>query len=108
MAIDTALIPAAGQGKRIAGLKFTGILPKPLLPVFDRPIAQYALETSKAMGARKIGFIIGKENRLIEQYFGNGADFDVEVEYFTQAEPKGIGHALMQAREFAGKKFSTR
>jgi len=98
MKIRTAVIPCAGQAKRME--PYSLILPKPLLPVGDKPIIQYHLDKCKIMGINHIILIIGTHPtneyyfEILKLYLQSHPIEDLEIEYIIQKEAKGIGHAL--------------
>ncbi len=82
-----ALIPAGGRGLRLA--PYTRVLPKPLLPVGDRPVLAILLERLRAAGVRRVAIALGYRGELIRTYFGDGARAGVELSYLTEEEPLG-------------------
>ncbi|NHI94703.1 MAG: hypothetical protein EAX96_19590 [Candidatus Lokiarchaeota archaeon] len=101
--IKTAVIPCAGNGTRIS--PYSEILPKPLLPVGNKPLMQHTLEMLKSLNIEDVILIIGKKIdneyyfNIMKTYFGDGERFGVNIEYVVQEKPKGIGHALSMTEE---------
>jgi UTP--glucose-1-phosphate uridylyltransferase len=111
-AITDAVVPVAGLGTRL--LPATRSAPKEMLPVVDKPVAQYVVEELAAAGMRRVLFVTGRRKRAIEDHF----DADPELEhalgrdpipgaglsflYTRQARPDGLGDALRHAEGFAG------
>ena len=103
--IKVGLIPAAGRGKRINDLPLTRILPKPMLPILNRPILEYVIENMKRMGVKDIYIVVGFKKELIQEYFGNGEDFGVRIEYVLQPDPQGVAHAIGLTRDYIEEPF---
>jgi dTDP-glucose pyrophosphorylase/CBS domain-containing protein len=88
----TAIIMAGGQGSRLRPL--TEDTPKPMLPVGDRPIMEHLLEGLKASGIRQVTVTTHYKPEAIENYFGDGEDFGVQINYVSEAQPMGTGGSL--------------
>jgi bifunctional UDP-N-acetylglucosamine pyrophosphorylase/glucosamine-1-phosphate N-acetyltransferase len=82
------IVLAAGEGTRM-----NSRLNKVLHPLAGKPIARYALETALEVGAEETVFVVGKDGDQIRQVLGQD-----QVQCVYQAERKGTGHAVMQAR----------
>lgn len=87
-----AVILAGGLGTRLRPLTFS--IPKPLLPVGERPILEIILGRLKEHGFREFVFSVGYRAELIETYFGDGSRFDVKIHYLKEEEPTGTAGAL--------------
>jgi len=100
-----AIIPAAGKGKRLKPL--TNIAPKPLLPVYNKPMIFYPLLSLKEAGIREVVIIIDKKNKnYFKDFFKDGKRFGLKIYYAIQKEQKGIAHAISSAEELArGRKI---
>ena len=82
-----------GHGTRLRPLTHTG--PKQLLPIANKPMSQYCIESIKEAGITDIAIIIGGLGaNKVRDYYGNGENFGVNITYIEQDEPKGIGHAI--------------
>lgn len=95
-----AIIPCAGRGKRLRPLTFTNS--KPLIPIANKPLVQYAIEAIKKVGITEIGIVVGENTRDMEDVLGSGADLGVQITYIPQDNPLGIAHTIMVSREFLG------
>lgn len=96
------LILAGGSGTRLFPL--TLVTNKHLLPVFDRPMIFYPLETLREMGVREAMIVVGGRSvGDILELLHDGSEFGVELTYRYQRGALGIAHALGLARTFAGK-----
>jgi NDP-sugar pyrophosphorylase family protein len=84
-----AVIMAGGEGTRLR--PFTHTIPKPLLPLGRKPIAQIIVERLRECGIRDITMTLGYAAELIQAFFQNGSQFGVNVSYFL--EPSKLGTA---------------
>lgn len=95
------LILAGGSGTRLFPL--TLVTNKHLLPVFDRPMIFYPLETLRQMGVREAMIVVGGRSvGDILELLHDGSEFGMELTYRYQRGALGIAHALGLARRFAG------
>ena len=91
----------AGHGTRLRPLTHTG--PKQLLPIANRPMSEYCIESMKDAGVTEIAIIIGGiGSNKVREYYGNGEKFNVKISYVKQDEPLGISHAINLCRSFVG------
>ena len=114
--IRKAVFPVAGLGSRF--LPATKANPKEMLPVVDKPLIQYAVEEAVAAGVTDMIFITGRTKRAIEDHFDKAYELEHELDmknkhdllklcetvpkhvnciYLRQAEPLGLGHAVLCA-----------
>jgi NDP-mannose synthase len=82
-----AVVLAGGEGTRLA--PYTRILPKPLLPVGERPILEIVIGQLRDAGADEIVLATGYLSGLIEAYFGDGSAFGVSITYAREDSPLG-------------------
>jgi len=109
--ITKAIIPAAGYGTRLFPL--SAVIPKEMIPVRLKPMIQYSVEESIRAGIEEIIIITREDKKIIEDYFShiplekNSDKFvdDLKIirsscrfHYVNQAEPKGLGDAIYQAK----------
>ncbi len=101
------IILHGGHGTRLRPLTHTG--PKQLLPIANKPMSQYGLESIRDAGITEIAIIIGGIGaNKVKEYYGDGNKFGVKISYVEQDEPKGIAHAILLCKEFIGnEKFLT-
>ncbi len=93
------IILHGGHGTRLRPLTHTG--PKQLLPIANKPMSQYCIESIKEAGITDIAIIIGGlGSNKVKEYYGNGENFDVNITYIEQDEPRGIAHAIRLCKEF--------
>jgi UTP--glucose-1-phosphate uridylyltransferase len=116
--ITKAVFPVAGLGSRF--LPATKATAKEMLPVVDKPLIQYAVEEAVAAGITDMVFITGRHKRAIEDHFDKAYELESTLEaagktallrivqevvpkhvnciYIRQAEPLGLGHAVLCAK----------
>ena len=116
--VKKAIIPAAGLGTRF--LPITKAMPKPMLPVLDKPTIQYIAEELKSVGIEDIVIVVSPGSDVIEKHFGPAEDLErrllsdgkkalYEIERQTQAfnvsfvvqkEANGLAGAILCAEPF--------
>jgi len=93
------IILHGGHGTRLRPLTHTG--PKQLLPIANKPMSQYCVESIRDAGITDIAIIIGGlGSNKVREYYGNGKNFGVNLTYIEQDEPRGIAHAIRLCKEF--------
>ena len=118
--IRKAIIPAAGLGTRF--LPATKAQPKEMLPIVDKPAIQFIIEEAVQSGIEEILIITGRNKRAIEDHFDRNIELEhslkaqgkydllglveelsnVTIHYVRQKDAKGLGHAVLCARQFVG------
>ncbi len=120
--IRKAVFPVAGLGTRF--LPATKASPKEMLPIVDKPLIQYAVEEAVAAGVTDMIFVTGRSKRAIEDHFDKAYELenelanrgktemlefvrsmiprDINCIYIRQAEPLGLGHAVLCAAPVIG------
>jgi len=86
------VILAGGGGKRIEPLSFK--LPKPLLPVCNKPIIQYQVEYMMGLGISNFLIVVHHLKEKIMDFFDRQTWRDVQIKFIDQKQPLGIAHAL--------------
>ncbi|MCM3763515.1 D-glycero-beta-D-manno-heptose 1,7-bisphosphate 7-phosphatase [Neobacillus niacini] len=86
------VIMAGGKGTRIASINSE--VPKPMIPILDKPILQYQIESLKRQGYLEIILVIGHLGHVIKDYFGDGSGFGITITYVEENEPLGTAGAL--------------
>ncbi|MGE0355941.1 MAG: sugar phosphate nucleotidyltransferase [Burkholderiales bacterium] len=89
-----AVILAAGKGTRMH--PFSNYYPKPGLPICNKPLIQYSIESFRELGIREIFVVIGHLGHELAQALGNGSSLGVKLRYIEQAKLLGIASALGQ------------
>ena len=97
-----AVILAAGEGTRMRPL--TETVPKPMLPVADRPLCAHAADAAVAAGTDELVLVVGYEAAAVREYFGDSYR-GVPVSYAVQEEQLGTAHAVEQATEYLDGPF---
>lgn len=119
--IRKAIFPAAGLGTRF--LPATKASPKEMLPLVDKPLIQYSIEEAVACGIESILIITGRDKSAIENHFDISFELEqmlreknkedmfeqvraisdiARISYTRQKQALGLGHAIYQAKDFAG------
>ncbi|MDQ3189415.1 MAG: UTP--glucose-1-phosphate uridylyltransferase GalU [Pseudomonadota bacterium] len=120
--VRKAVFPVAGLGTRF--LPATKAMPKEMLPIVDKPLIQYAVEEAAAAGITQMIFITGRSKRSIADHFDRAPELEAELAakgkfellevvrnispetdsfvYIRQAEPLGLGHAVLCAESVVG------
>lgn len=88
-----AVIMAGGRGSRLA--PYTTVLPKPLMPLTDRPILDVVLRQLAAAGATSISISIGHMGGLIESWVRHHTSYEVPIHFVHEQEPLGTAGALV-------------
>jgi len=101
MKILKGCILAAGKGTRL--LPLTETKPKPLIPIAGKPLLQHSIEMFRENNITKILLIVGHYKEKIQDFFGNGEDFGVEISYIEQNEYLGTAHATNLSKDFASQ-----
>ena len=87
-----AVVLAGGQGARLR--PYTTVLPKPLMPVGDRPILDVVVRQLKEHGFDRVTIVTGHLAELIEVFFGDGERYGIPIDYYREDEPLGTVGAL--------------
>ncbi len=121
MSIRKAVLPVAGLGTRV--LPASKVIPKEMLPLVDKPTLQYIVEEAVVAGIEEIIFVTSRSKRSIEDHFDIFPELEAALErkgkrkeleelrhvqtmatytYVRQPEPRGLGHAVLCAKELVG------
>jgi glucose-1-phosphate thymidylyltransferase len=95
-----ALILSGGEGTRLRPITHTSA--KQLIPVANVPILFYGLQAIRDAGIRQVGIVVGSTADEVRAACGDGSDWDVEITYIEQDQPRGLAHAVLVSREFLG------
>jgi len=87
-----ALILAGGKGERLRPL--TDSLPKPLVPLDNKPILWHQVEWLKNAGVTNVIFLVGYRWEMVREYFGDGSGFGIKPVYSVETSPLGRGGAI--------------
>jgi dTDP-glucose pyrophosphorylase len=88
----TAVVMAGGFGRRLGGL--TEEVPKPMLPLGDRPLLEHIVNQLRTAGLRKLNISTHYKGHVIQDHFGDGSDFGVDIRYLDEKEPLGTAGAV--------------
>ncbi len=94
------LVLAGGSGTRLRPITHTSA--KQLVPVANRPVLFYVLQSLAEAGITEVGMIVGDTAAEIRDAVGDGSRFGVEITYIRQDKPLGLAHGVLIAREFLG------
>ncbi len=93
------LVLCAGKGTRLRPLTYTTA--KHLIPVANKPVIQYTLDFMKNADVSQIAIVVSPENKdLFTETLKDGHELGLSIEYIVQEQPKGIAHAVYQAKDF--------
>jgi dTDP-glucose pyrophosphorylase len=96
--IDQAVLLAAGRGTRMREL--TADLPKPMIEVRGKPVLQHIVEGLRDAGVRRFLIIVGYRADAVQNFFGDGARYKIDIQYATQTTQDGTGRVVDLARNF--------
>jgi glucose-1-phosphate thymidylyltransferase len=94
------LVLAGGHGTRLRPITHTSA--KQLIPVANKPVLFYGLESLREAGITRIGIIVGETAREVMAVVGDGSELGIQVTYIPQEAPLGLAHCVLIAREFLG------
>lgn len=98
-----AVIMSGGKGTRLRPL--TCHLPKPMVPILNKPVMEYAIELLKKYKIEDIAVTLAYLPSSIIDYFGDGSEFGVNLNYFIEETPLGTGGSVKNAEDFLQSTF---
>jgi dTDP-glucose pyrophosphorylase len=98
--IDKAVLLAAGRGTRMREL--TAEIPKPMIEVRGKPVLQHIVEGLRDAGVREFLIIVGYRADAVQNFFGEGSRYKIDIHYVTQVVQDGTGRVVDLARDFVG------
>jgi dTDP-glucose pyrophosphorylase len=96
--IDRAVLLAAGRGTRMR--EMTTELPKPMLEVRGKPVLQHIVEGLRDAGIAHFLIIVGYRADAVQNFFGDGSRYKIEIQYATQVTQDGTGRVIELAKNF--------
>src|SRR3972149_11333919 len=100
MKLRTAVIIAGGRGARLG--ERTEDLPKPLIPIREKPLLEWVIEWLKKNGVERVIIGVAYKKEMIKNYFGDGSDFGLKITYTEHDENGGTEDAFKAAIEQSG------
>lgn len=98
-----AIIMAGGKGTRLSPL--TRNLPKPMVPLLDRPCIEYIVQLLKRHGITDIGITLQYLPKMVINYLGDGSEYGVKFRYFEEMFPLGTAGSVKNAANFLDETF---
>jgi len=98
-----AVILAGGLGTRLQ--PYTTFLPKPMLPLGEKPILEHLIDWTKKNGIKSVVLCVSYLKKSIEDYFEDGKRFGVNIEYAIANKPLATAGQLKTAEEFIDETF---
>mgnify|MGYP000539502781 FL=1 len=92
-----AVILAGGLGKRVR--PYTLFLPKPMLPLGDKPILDHIIDWIKKQRIKEIIICVAYMSEIIEEHFGNSEKYGVKITYVKSKKPLGTAGQLKSAQK---------
>ena len=84
---------------------YTFLLPKPMLPVGPKPIMEHILEWLKGAGITEVIVSTGYLGKMIQEYFGDGSEWGMEIRYASSPHPLGTAGQLKAAQQLLRGRF---
>ncbi len=98
-----AVIMAGGFGTRIQPL--TSSMPKPMIPLVNRPIMLHIVELLKKHNITELVMLLYHQPEVIKKFFRDGSDFGVRITYVTPLEDMGTAGAVKSAEKYLSERF---
>jgi len=98
-----AVVLSGGLGTRLR--PYTLFVPKPMLPLAEKPLLQYIIEWLHKNGVKDMVMSVGYLRKSIEDYFLDGKDFDVNIDYVRLNNPLGTAGQLKEVEPHLDSRF---
>ncbi len=96
-----AIIMAGGEGTRLRPVSV--LRPKPMVDLMNKPVAEHIVNLLKKYGVTDICITLGYLPQVVKDYFGDGSDFGVKIQYSIEEEPLGTAGGVRACKDFVGK-----
>ncbi len=101
--IKQAIILCGGEGQKLKPITYE--LPKPMIPVRDRPVLEYIIDHLKREGITEIILVVDYKHEKIISHFGKGRALGVNIRYIIEDKPHGTGGFLKSAKGMVNDTF---
>lgn len=98
-----AVVMAGGFGTRIQPL--TSSMPKPMIPVMNKPMMEYIIDSLKDAGIVEIVVLLYFKPEVIKSYFGDGSEKGIKINYVLPDDDYGTAGAVKKAQQYLDEKF---
>ncbi|MDQ3955110.1 MAG: sugar phosphate nucleotidyltransferase [Actinomycetota bacterium] len=98
-----AVVMAGGEGSRLRPL--TSNMPKPMLPVVNRPLMEHTMLLLRRHGVNDVVVTVQYLSSVIRNYFGDGSDVGLSLSYSTEDVPLGTAGSVLNARDLLSGTF---
>ncbi|HEX9804858.1 MAG TPA: sugar phosphate nucleotidyltransferase [Candidatus Dojkabacteria bacterium] len=92
-------------GKNSRFFPLDSISHKAMVRIYGKPLLEYTIEDFKSIGIKDIIIVIGQTGEVVKEYFGDGSNLGVNIQYALQEEPKGGGNAILCAKDLINTDF---
>ncbi|MEA3343854.1 MAG: sugar phosphate nucleotidyltransferase [archaeon] len=101
--IKQAIILCGGKGQKLKPITYE--LPKPMIPVRDKPVLEYIIEHLRDEGVTDIILVVDYKHEKIISHFGKGRSLGVNIRYIIEDQPHGTGGFLRSAKDMVNDTF---
>jgi len=98
-----AVVMAGGFGTRIQPL--TNSIPKPMLPILNKPMMEHIIKKLKSVGITEIVVLLYFKPEIIQNYFKDGSDLGIKINYVLPDDDYGTAGAVKKAQKYLDEKF---
>jgi mannose-1-phosphate guanylyltransferase/phosphomannomutase len=98
-----AVVMAGGFGTRIQPL--TNSIPKPMLPILNKPMIEHIIKKLKSVGINEIVVLLYFKPEVIQNYFKDGSDLGIKINYVLPDDDYGTAGAVKKAQKYLDERF---